>query len=148
MSTSIPERIAQAVQAALLADPPMLEVLDRVERAREDSFSREAIEAGAINILSGEERTRLHSQEIDDNELDIDIEINVRGTVWESAADVIAIQVHRRVKTHAYPGLALAQILKTGRSPKSQSGDYTPGQLTLTYTYRYLTRGDDITLQP
>ena len=147
MSASIPERIAQAVQDALLAQPPMLEVLARVERAREDAFSREEIADGAINIRSGDERTRRYSDEVDDNELDIEIEINVRGPVWETAADAIAVQVHARVRKHAYP-VQIALISKTGRSTKSEAGDYTPGQLTLTYTYRYLTRGDDLTLQP
>jgi hypothetical protein len=148
MTASIPERIAAAVQAALLAEPVMNEVVDRVERAREDAFSREEIADGAINIRSGDERTRRHSDEADDNELDIDIEINVRaGDVWETAADAIAVQVHARVKSYDY-GLKIALISKAGRSPKGEAGDYTPGQLTLTYTFRYLTLAADITAQP
>jgi hypothetical protein len=149
MLASIPERIAAAVQDALLAEPVMIEVAARVERAREDAFSREEIVDGAINIRSGDERTRRHSDDVDDNELDIDIEINVRaGDVWETAADAIAVQVHARVKTWAYTGIAIAVISKAGRSPKGEGGDYTPGQLTLTYTFRYLTLADDVTAQP
>ena len=149
MPASIAERIAEAVRTALLTEPRISEVGDRVDRAREDTYAREEITTGAINIRSGDEQSRRMSEDVDDNELDVTIEINVRvAGVWETAADAIAAQVHSRVRGYAYPGLKLWRPVKTGRSPSGEEGDYTPGQLTLTYTFRYLTLADDITAQP
>lgn len=151
MTASVVERIAAAVYQALLAEPRIVEVLGRVERAREEPFSREEVGDGAINIKSRDERMKVFSEEIDECELDVDVEINVRtADVWETAADNIARQVHTRVIGFNYTaaGLRIARTRKVARSPSSDDGDYTPGQLTLTYTFRYFTLANDITEQP
>ena len=149
MGASIEERIAEAVKAALLAPTQMPEVLDRVFRAREDAFSRE--EEASINITSDAQALKIFSTEIDDKELTLNVEIYVRGDVWETLADAIAVQVHSRVMHRDYlgvDGVALARVRLLDGDWAAQEGDQTPGKRTLKYAFRYLAMADDITKQP
>jgi len=149
MAASIEERIAEAVKTTLLAATQMPEVLDRVFRAREDAFSRE--EEAAINVTSDSQAIKIFSTEIDDKELTLNVEIYVRGDVWETLADTIAAQAHPRVMSRDYKGLdgiAIAKVRLIDGDWTSQEGDQTPGKRTMKYAFRYLAMADDITQQP
>jgi hypothetical protein len=149
MSASIEERIAEAVKAALLATPQIAEVADRVDRAREDSRHRE--EGESINIISDAMAVRSLSDEVDDKELTLNVEIYVRGDVWETRADAIAIQAHTRVMRRNYKStdsIALARLRLVDGDWTGQEGDQTPGKRIMKYAFRYLAMADDITLQP
>lgn len=146
---SIAERILDAVKTALLAAPHMLDVEDRVERAREDSYTRDELaEGGAINVKASDENTKMFSEALDDNELSAEVIIYTRGDVWETRADRIAVLAHARIMGCAYDGLALARVRKTGRAYEADAADATAGRLTLQYAFRFLTLAGDITLQP
>lgn len=149
MAASIEERIAEAVKAALLAATQIPEIADRVFRAREDAFSRE--EESAINVTSDSQAIKIFSTEIDDKELTLNVEIYVRGDVWETLADTIAVQAHPRVMQRDYKaldGIVLARVRLIDGDWTSQEGDQTPGKRTMKYAFRYLAMAADITQQP
>jgi hypothetical protein len=149
MSASIVERIAEAVKAALLAAPQIAEVVDRVDRAREDSRHRE--EGESINISSEALAVKSLSTSTDDKELTLNVEIYVRGDVWETRADAIAVQAHTRIMRRNYKAtdsVALAQLRLVDGDWTGQDGDQTPGKRTMKYAFRYLAMAEDITTQP
>jgi hypothetical protein len=74
----------------------------------------------------------------------------VRGDVWETIADAIALQVHARVMKRDYNWLdhiALARVRLVDGDWTAQEGDQTPGKRTMKYAFRYLAMADDITTQ-
>jgi hypothetical protein len=149
MAASIEERIAEAVKTTLLAQSQIPEIADRVFRAREDAFSRD--EEAAINISSDAQTIKIFSAEIDDKELTLNIKIHVRGDVWETFADIVAVQVHPRVMKRDYKtldGIDLARVRLVDGDWSGQEGDQTPGERTMKYAFRYLAMADDITTQP
>lgn len=149
MATSIEERIAEAMKTALLATPTMPEIGDRVFRAREDAFNRE--EEAAINITTDGFSVKSLSAMVDDKELTLNVQIYVRGDVWETLADAIAIQAHQRVMHRDYlgiDGIGIAQVRLVDADWISEEGDQTPGKRTMKYSYRYLSLAGDITIQP
>ena len=149
MSASIEERIAEAVKTALLAAPQITEVAERVDRAREDSRHRE--EGDSINISSDALAVKGLSSGVDDKELTLSVEIYVRGDVWETRADAIAVQLHGRIMRRNYQGvdgIVLAQVRLVDGDWTGQEGDQTPGKRTMKYAFRYLAMADDITTQP
>lgn len=149
MAASIEERIAEAVKTALLAATQMPEVLGRVFRAREDALSRE--EGETINITSDALAVKSLSTDVDDKELTLNVEIYVRGDVWETLADAIAVQAHARVMGRGYwavDAIKLAQVRLVDGDWTSQEGDQTPGKRIMKYAFRYLAMAADITKQP
>lgn len=149
MAASIEERIAVAVQSALLTVAQIPEIGERVFRAREDAFSRD--EGETINISSDDQTLKIFSTEIDDKELTLNVSIYVRGDVWETLADIIAVQVHPRIMRRDYKGadgIVLTRVRLVDGDWTGQEGDQTPGKRTMKYAFRYLAMADDITTQP
>jgi len=147
MSSSIEERIAEEVKAALLDQ--VLGVDGRVFRARKDAFSPD--EGGdSINIDTAEMTSRAISEAVDDNELTLDVCLYVRGDVWESKADVYAVLVHPLLRQRNYlaAGLRIARVRRVEQDWAADEGDATPGKRTVKYAFRFLTLADDITAQP
>lgn len=149
MAASIEERIAAAVKTALLAAPQMTEIAGRVERARSDSIS--ADEGETINVSSDALAVKSLSNEVDDKELTLNLELYVRGVTWETLADAIAVQAHARVMGHNYytaEGIKLAQVRLVDADWVADQGDQTPGKRTMKYAFRFLSMVEDITKQP
>lgn len=147
MASSIEERIAEEVKAALLDQ--VLGVDSRVFRARKDAFSPD--EGGdSINIDTAEMASRPFSDAVDDNELTIDVSIYVRGDVWETRADAYAILVHPLLRQRDYlaAGLRISRVRRVDQDWAGDEGDATPGKRTVKYAFRFLTLADDITAQP
>ena len=137
MAASIEERIAEAVKTALLAAPQIAEVAARVDRAREDARHRE--EGESINVTSEALAVKSLSTAIDDKELTLNVEIYVRGDVWETLADVIAVQAHTRIMRRNYKSadnIDLAQLRLVDGDWTSQDGDQTPGKRTMKYAFQ------------
>ena len=79
------------------------------------------------------------------------VDIHVRGDVWETKADVYAVQIHPFVHTRNYTaaGLILARSPRlTDQAWNAEAGDNTPGRRTMQYAFRFLTLAADITKQP
>lgn len=151
---SIAERVAQAVQDALQphlpGDPGITGIEARVERARADTITRE--DGDTINIESENEQLRPFDDGLDDCELTLAVQIYVTAAaVWESTADAIAIQAHRRIRAYDYlvtASLKVAKVRRVEGDWDADQGDKMPGRRTLKYAFRFFTFADDITKQP
>jgi hypothetical protein len=148
MAYSIPEQIAQAVQAALLAVPQISGIAGRVERAREDAINRD--EGDTINLASDSEQLQPVSDDVDDAEFILAVQIYVTGNVWETKADAHAVAAHQRIlgKDYAAAGLKLARVRRIEGDWSGDDADATPGKRTLKYGFRYLANAADLTTQP
>lgn len=146
--TTIPERIARAVQAALLAVPQIAGIEARVERAREDAIQRD--EGDLLNLRSDSEQLQPLADDVDDCEFILAVQIYVSGTDWESRADAYAIQVHRLVLGAGYSAanVKLARVRRVDGDWGGDEGDATPGKRTLKYGFRYTAYAADLTTQP
>lgn len=144
---SLSEQIRAAVKTALLATPQITGVAGRVDRGREDAYSER--EKGSINIRAEDEQTRVMSSTTDDNELIVEIEIYVAPEVdWETAADAIFVQLHARLLGYAgWEGL-VARVRKVSMRWAGDSGNRTPGLLTLRYVFRFLSQAAAVDAQP
>jgi len=146
---SFSEQLREHVKTALLAAPQIPEVLGRVERGREDSYSER--EAGSINIRAEDEQSRVFSEEIDDNEMMVEIEIYVtaeQGVVWETLADVILVAMHARIMAYAGWAAILARVRKVSVRWAGDPGNRTPGLLTVRYAFRFLSRATAVDAGP
>jgi hypothetical protein len=146
--TTIPEKIAQAVQAALLAGPQMTGIADRVFRAREDAINRD--EGDTLNLKSDSEQLQPIGDDVDDAEFILSVQIYVSGDVWETKADAYALLAHRRILgcDYAAAGVKLARVRRTDGDWGGDEGDATPGRRTLKYGFRYTAFAADMTKQP
>jgi len=145
---SIIERIAEEVKEALLAGE-IPGIAEQVERAREDASTFD--EGDYLNVRKEDNTQRTFSDQVDDNELVLAVDIHVRGDVWESKADAYGVQVHPLVygRNYAAAGLILARPPRlTDQNWKAESGDSTPGCQTMLFAFRFLTLASDITKQP
>lgn len=146
---TIPEKIAQAVQAALLAATQIAGIADRVYRAREDAIQRD--EGDTINLMSDSEQLQPVSDDVDDAEFILSVQIYVTGDVWETKADAYALLVHQRILAYDYAGaggVKLARVRRTDGDWGGDEGDQTPGKRTLKYGFRYMAFAADMTRQP
>lgn len=145
---TIPEKIAQAVQAALLAEPQITGIEGRIERAREDSIQRS--EGDTVNLMSDSEQLQPVADDVDDCEYILSVQIYVAGDVWETKADAYALLVHRRILgcDYAAAGAKLARVRRTDGDWGGDQGDATPGKRTLKYGFRYMAFSADMTKQP
>lgn len=144
---SIEEKLAEEVRTALVNN--VSGIGPRVYRAREDAINPD--EGDTLNIISLEMPSRPFSDGVDDNELTLSISIFVRGDVWESKADAYAVLIHPIVVNRDY----LSAQVKLARRPRrtdqdwtGDEGDATPGKRVVKYSFRFLTKIDDITAQP
>ena len=144
---SIAEQTLDGFKAALLGQ--IAGVDQNVARARADPFSFD--EAPWINIERGEENSRVFGEAADDNELSVAVEIGVKATqdeVWETKADAIAVQVHRKLFAYTAWPPSVARLRKTGSIALRDEASNTAGKLTLTYVVRFLTAADDLESGP
>lgn len=147
MAASIAERIAAVVQGTL-ASPAITGIGTNVFRAREDALTRE--DGDMLNVVCDAEALRVHSDDLDDCELTLDVQIHVNGDVWETKADAYAVQAHARIMACDYlgAGIRLARVRRSDGDWSAEAGDQTPGKRTLKYAFRYFTFAADITKQP
>lgn len=132
----------QARQGFLLAltTPSLVPGALKVERAREDPYSER--ESGSINIKAEDEQTRMLGAHADDNEETVAVEVYVRpadGENWETKADAILVAAHARILSYANWPDGVARVRKTGKTPRSEQGDRTPGLFVLHYAVRFVT---------
>jgi len=145
---SIIERIAEEVKQALLAGE-IPGIAEQVERAREDASTFD--EGDYLNVRTEDKTQRTFSDQVDDNELILAVDVHVRGDVWETKADIYAVQVHPLVygRNYSAAGLVLARAPRlTDENWKAEAGDSTPGCRTMLFAFRFLTLAADITKQP
>lgn len=141
------ERIPEEVKTALLA-AAIAGIGTRVYRARQDAIALD--EGDTLNVETDANNQKTFSEALDDNELLIDVEIYVRGDVWETKADAYALAVHPIVMGRNYgaAGLRIARVRLTDQAWTAQEGDGTPGKRTLKYAFRFFTLAADISAQP
>ncbi len=138
---SISEQIREHFKLALLTAPQIPEVLDRVVRAREDAISEQETSDGFINIKAGDEAAQKFGTRVDQKELVVEIEIQVRavqGQVWETKADVIAVKAHAKLLAYSSWPSQIAQIRHVGVDRGGDRGNRTPGKETHRYAVRFL----------
>lgn len=140
-ATSISEQTREHFKLALLAAPQIPEVGTRVVRAREDAISEQETSDGFINIKAGDEASQKLGSGVDQKELIVEIELQVRvvqGEVWETKADIIAVKMHAKLMAYAsWPG-PVAQIRHVGVDRGGDRGNRTPGKETHRYAVRFL----------
>lgn len=146
MAQSIQDKIADAAKAALLAVPQITGVDGRVERNREDAYTRE--EGSGINLRSVSDPLRPISDEIDDCEYTLSADIYVFGADWEKQADAIAVEVEKRLRDYTYTGIKLTHLRRLGGEWDGDGVDNTPGKREVQFAYRFLVFSMDMTKQP
>lgn len=143
MPSSIGEQIRARMAVALSGNTP---AGASVFRAREVSITRAV--CPAIVIMAEKEEDKPFSTEIDEHLVTVNLEVFVRGDVWESLADAIATPLHKILLTDAPLAALVTRIRKTSSVWEAQEADRTAGVLTLGYTVRYLSSATDISATP
>lgn len=117
--------------------------LDRVFDSRETAISRNEMPCIAITAPDAED-TKAFGQDIDENSALVTIDILVRGDLWRTIADAIAIDVHR-ILTHD-PQLheLVTSLRKQSRKWEGREADQTAGCDSITYRLIYLSMSDDM----
>jgi hypothetical protein len=151
---SIAQRCLEHIRDALLEQPYMLDVIDRVEMGRPEPFSREElIDGPAINIRRGDETTEAIGGFLgnpDTNEFTAEVDIYCREDDWQTTVDRVAVEVHGRLSTWPYAGIRIGgqKPRKSGSTVDVESADATAGKLTVRYVFQFFTLSGDISAQP
>jgi len=141
------EQVKLALQSATPAPFPGIAAAN-VFRARQDAFQRE--EGDAINVRCDDEVLQPFSDDIDDAEVTIAVEVYVYGDVWETRADSYVPDIVKRIRAWNYAGagLSLARVRRVAGDWQADQGDATPGKRTLKFAFRHFIFADDPTKQP
>lgn len=156
MSATIHERIAAAVSLALYdpdqAGDPGYETIagigERVFRGREDGLT--ADECDAINITTGDNQTQPFGDALDNNRLEINVAIHVRGhRDWETQTDGYVRPIQQRILAYDWhgAGIQLASIRMGDQNWSADAGAGSPAKRSLTFIFTFLTHADDLTRQ-
>ena len=141
MTASRREQILAAVYNVLQGTT---QVGSRIYRSRVEAFSRE--EAPAIVIEPGLDKAVEFSSCKLDWTLELIIAIYVRGTVPDTIADPITVDVNSKIMADRSLGGLVIDILPVMVDPQRDKGDLTSLWQVITYKVRYRTDAVDLTL--
>ena len=142
-TASLREQILARISAALSAAAPGGAT---VYRSREVSITRNITPAVVIMPRNGTS-TRLAAQ-VDRHELEVDVEIFVRGDPWDQLADPVDVAAHAVLVSDAQLADLSAQIRRIGEDFSSQEADRTAGTLTARYLVTWNSHAADLTRRP
>jgi len=140
MPSSIREQILTRLNAALSAAPPGGA---QVFRSREVSITRAT--SPALVIMPQDNPINRQATMADKNQLEVALEIFVRGDPWDSLADAVDVPMHAIVMNDAQLLALVASVRRIGESFNGQEADRTAGTLTVRYLFTFLTNAADIT---
>lgn len=140
MPSSIREQILARLNVALTAASPGGA---QVFRSREVSITR-AI-SPALVIMPQDNPINRQATMADKNQLEVALEIFVRGDPWDSLADAVDVPMHAIVMNDAQLLALVASVRRIGESFNGQEADRTAGTLTVRYLFTFLTNAADIT---
>lgn len=137
------EQVLARIYAALLAAAPGGAM---AMRSREISVTRAL--APAIAVMPQGTTLQRMATGVDKNQLDVALEIFVRGDPWDSLADPIDQAAHTVMLTDAPLWALASDVRRISESFEGQEADRTAGTLTVRYQVTYLTRAADISRAP
>ena len=108
-----------------------------VYRAMADAMGRGDVPA--INIKADEEETVPFFDVAEISNLNVHIEIVVRGDVWETLADPIMLAAHSLLLNDATLAGLCSKLRRTAAKWEGHEADATAGVLTQTYRLQYRT---------
>ena len=138
--SSLREQIILRVIAALTAAAP---VGSNVYRSREVSLTR-ILEPAIMVAPHGTSVTRIATG-VDRHQMDMAVEVFVRGDPWVALTDPVDIAAHAVMMTDASLWTLAQDIRRISEAYESMEADRTAGTLTVTYRITYLTSAHDIT---
>lgn len=138
--TTIVDQIMVAIVAALTN---ATDAADRVYRSRVVAITRG--ETPCIAVAPHAEESTVFGQNIDNNILEVEVEVFVRGDPYDETADPVVGQVHRVLTND--PGIKslVTEIRKKSKAWQAHEGDETAGVVATVYLVRYLSLAGDIT---
>ncbi len=138
---SVREQALSRIAAALTAAAPGGA---NVYRARETSLTR-AITPAIVIMPQGNAQARVATN-VDKHQLDVNLEIFVRGDPWDSLADPVDVAAHAVLMNDAALWAIVADVRRISESFDSIEADRTSGTLTVGYRLTYQTRAGDISV--
>lgn len=139
--TTIVEQIMVALVAALTN---ATDAADRVYRSRVVAITRG--ETPCIAVAPHVEESTVFGQDIDNNVLDIEVEVFVRGDPYDETADPVVGQVHRSLTNDPGVKSLVTEIRKKSKAWQALEGDETAGVVATVYQVRYLSLASDISV--
>ena len=113
-----------------------------VYRSRAQLITRSG--APAIVVRPADEGSREFGDQDERNDFMVDVEIHVRGDVWDTLADQVAVPAHQAIWAWALGADYVSRLRRAGATFKEQEADSTAGVLVQRYRVIYLTRAADI----
>lgn len=108
-----------------------------VYRSRVDAFARS--EEPSVVVRPGDEATRAFSDQSDNSDFAVLVEVVVRGDVWDSLADPIIVAAHALLLNDAALAALCSKLRRTEAKWEAHDADLTAGVLTQTYHLQYRT---------
>lgn len=146
MSLMIAEQLAAGVYTALYNQIAGVDTF--VERAREDTITRDDNSGKAITIHLTGDQVAVGGPVHDDVTQEIEVRIYVRGADWETQANAIAVLAHAKVMAYGGYPASLARVRRSGARWEGDEGDAAAGRLALSYRFRYFGSAVDLTAGP
>jgi hypothetical protein len=140
---SLREQITTQVVQALQGVTP---AGANVFRSREVSITRDM--TPAIVVMPESVQTRRAGQTTDRHELILSVETFVRGDPWDSIAEATAEVAHRVLMKDPVLRGYIADIRRISADYQAQEADRTAGTLLARYAIVFMTRSDDLAIQP
>lgn len=141
--TTLREQITSQTVAALTGTTP---AGANVYRSREVSITRDV--TPAIVVMPESLHTSRMSQNTDRHELILRLEIFVRGDPWDAIADTVAEVAHRVMMKDPTIRVYALDVRRVSADYEAQEADRTAGTLSARYAITFLTRSDDLAVQP
>lgn len=129
------ELVLQRVQAVLLGATA---AGSRVERGRVDPFSVD--ELPALNVRRGPTSSQAWAEGKDHVTLSFDVDIEVRGSDWETESDAMHQVIDGLLTRDADLAGAVKGLRCTATAPDAEKGDDVSGRLTVTYECQFIQR--------
>ena len=101
----------------------------------------------AIAVSPKTEESQRFGNNCDENILDVEVEIFVRGDPYDQVADPIAGQAHKLLTTDPGVAATVIDIRKKSRVWEADEADETAGSVITIYEVRYLTLATDLSVQ-
>jgi hypothetical protein len=138
--SSVREQIVARMAAALatLVAPVAIPVY----RSREIAFARG--DAPALVVRPEDEETQVLSDLLEITHFNVHVEIIVRGDVWDSLADPIAIAAHSLLLSDTQLAALCSKIRRASAKWDAHEADQTAGVLSQMYHVIYQTPTDQL----
>ena len=141
--TTLREQITAQTVVALTGATP---AGNNVFRSREISITRDMVPA--IVVMPETLQTSRMGQGTDRHELVLVLEVFVRGDPWDSIADATAEVAHRVMMKDPTIRVYALDARRVSAEYEAQEADRTAGTLSARYAITFLTRSDDLAVQP